>query len=73
MHDRLLCTVQRGYGTYDLPYADPRRNLSLLAETTYALCGWAEGVSVKLGLAMDRGSLLGDNTGAQLTFIYHGR
>ena len=70
MHYRLLCTVQKGYGTYSEPFADPRRNMSLLAETTYALRGWAEGVSICLGLAMDRGSLLGDNTGAQLTVVY---
>ena len=70
LHYRLLCTAQKGYGTYGAPFTDPRRNLSLLAETTYALRGWAEGVSICLGLAMDRGSLLGDNTGAQLTVVY---
>lgn len=70
LHYRLLGTVQKGYGTYSVPFADPRRNLSLLAETTYALRGQAEGVSVRLGLAIDRGSLLGDNTGAQLSLIY---
>jgi hypothetical protein len=70
VHYRLLGTVQKGYGTYGSPFVDPRRNLSLLAETTCALRGWAEGVSIRLGLGLDRGSLLGDNTGAQLTIIY---
>lgn len=73
LHYRLLCTVQKGYGTYEAPFADPQRNLSLLAETTYALRGWAKGVSVRLGLAVDRGRLLGDNTGGQLTLIYQQR
>ena len=70
LHYRLLCTAQKGYGTYGVPFTDPRRNFSLLVETTYALRGWAEGASVRLGLAIDRGSLLGDNTGAQLTLVY---
>ena len=70
---RLLGTVQKGFGTYDAPYANPQRNVSLLAEMTYALRGWAEGVSIKLGLALDRGRLLGDNTGGQLTIIYQKR
>ena len=70
LHYRLLATVQKGYGTYGAPFDNPRRNLSLLAEATYALRGWAEGVSIRLGLGLDRGSLLGDNTGGQLTFIY---
>ena len=66
---RLLCTWQRGFGTYELPLQDPQRNLSLLAEAAYRftkesrLAGW----SVKCGLGLDHGSLLGDNLGVQLT------
>lgn len=69
LHYRLLCTWQRGVGTYELPLQDPQRNLSLLAEATYQfskeskLAGW----NVKCGLGMDHGSLLGDNVGVQLT------
>ncbi len=68
-HYRLMCTWQRGFGTYKAPLQDPQRNLSLLAEAAYrfsdnsSLAGW----SVKCGVGMDRGSLLGDNTGVQLT------
>ena len=69
LHYRLMCTWQRGFGTYALPLLDPQRNTSLLAETTYSfgekskLAGW----SVKGAIGMDNGSLLGDNIGAQLT------
>ena len=70
LHYRLLATAQKGFGTYAEPFDDPKRNLSLLAEASYALRGKAEGVSVKCGVAMDRGSLLGDNAGLQLTLIY---
>lgn len=66
---RLLSTWQKGWGTYRIPYVEPRTNFSLLAETSYefpegsSLAGW----KVKAGVALDRGDLLGDNTGMQLT------
>lgn len=69
LHYRLLATMQKGYGTYDYMYPDPRRNFSLLLETSYRfpvaskLNGW----SVKAAVGMDRGKLLGDNMGLQLT------
>ena len=68
-HYRVMCSWQRGFGTYGIPLASPQRNLSMLAELTFApqrlksLKGW----SLKAGLAMDRGELLGDNFGLQLT------
>ncbi len=66
---RLLCTIQRGWGTYYKPLDDPARNFSLMGEAEYCfprqskLQGW----SVKGAVGMDRGALLGDNTGVQLT------
>ena len=66
---RVLSTWQRGFGTYDKPLVSPRRNMSFLAEVGYRfpetamLAGW----SVKGALGMDRGGLLGDNVGLQLT------
>ena len=66
---RLLCSWQRGWGTYDIPLYDPQRNMSLLAEASYrfgeasALKGW----SVKGAVGYDHGGLLGNNLGAQLT------
>ncbi|MCR4601979.1 MAG: capsule assembly Wzi family protein [Prevotella sp.] len=69
LHYRMMCTWQRGFGTYKYPLLAPQRNLSLLAEATYqfgdasSLSGW----NVSCGVGLDRGSLLGDNTGVQLT------
>lgn len=69
LHYRLMCTWQRGFGTYKQPLQNPQRNWNFLAEVTYTfspqsvLSGW----SLKGGVGLDRGSLLGDNTGFQLT------
>ena len=69
LHYRLMCSWQRGFGTYKIPFNDPKRNISLLAEAAYsfgpstALAGW----SVKCGVGLDKGSRLGDNFGAQFT------
>lgn len=65
LHYRLMLTWQRGFGTYKHPLVDPQRNMSLLAEAAYRFndTGW----SVKCGLGLDRGGLLGDNVGVQLT------
>lgn len=66
---RLLMTWQEGFGTYDYPLPSPQRNRSLLAEVEYApqrhplLKGW----SLRCAVGMDRGQLLGDNFGCQLT------
>ena len=63
---RLLATVQRGWGSYDNPLDDPERNVSLLVEADYRLPvegGW----SVRAAVGADRGALLGDNTGVQIT------
>ena len=66
---RLLATWQRGFGTYKVPYPDPRNNVSLLAEASYSvpahsrLSGW----SLRGAVATDQGKLLGNITGVQLT------
>jgi len=69
LHYRLMCTWQKGFGTYNVPYEKPRRNTSLLAEVSYTPSGQSRlaGWSLKGALAMDRGELLGDNFGVQLT------
>ncbi len=72
LHYRLMCTWQRGLGTYSIPFEKPQRNTSLLAEASYtfgnrsSLRGWG----VKCGVGVDRGSLLGDNVGAQFTVMH---
>ena len=67
---RLLATYQKGWGTYENMYPSPRRNVSLLAEAKYSapVGGW----QVVAALGMDKGSLLGDNFGFQLTIIKKG-
>ena len=66
---RLMCTWQHGFGTYLKPLANPARNMSLLAEAAYSFApsSTLKGWSVKGALGMDRGKLLGDNLGFQLT------
>ena len=70
---RLLCTWQRGWGTYYNPLPNPERNMSLLAEAEYAfptgssLCGWA----AKAAFGLDHGALLGNNAGIQFTISHH--
>ena len=69
LHYRLLATYQTGLGTYYNPFIPRRYDLSLLAELSWQ---WKGGWSVTGGLAMDRGGLLGDNYGMQLTFVKKG-
>ena len=73
LHYRILATWQRGWGTYDFPLPDPERNMSLLVEAKYQfndterLAGWG----VKAAFGLDRGGLLGNNTGGQITISRH--
>lgn len=69
LHYRLLLTYQKGFGTYQTPFCNPKYNTSMLAEVKYDcpddsnMKGW----SLRGAFALDRGQLLGDNTGVQLT------
>ena len=64
LHYRLMATWQKGYGTYWIPYIEPRHNFSFMAEAEYKFDNkW----SVKGAFGLDRGKLLGDNTGCQIT------
>ena len=69
LHYRVLATWQRGWGTYDLPFVNPEHNFSWMAEAEYkfaehtALAGW----NVKAAVGMDRGKILGNNFGGQIT------
>ena len=71
---RLLASYQTGYGTYSNPYANPKYNLSGLAEFGYqfpedkALKGWA----VTAAFGFDKGAIYGDNCGFQLTITKSG-
>ncbi len=69
---RLLCSWQKGWGTYSSPYLYPQENLSMMGEVTYQFKGngLLKHCAIKLAGGFDKGELLGNNLGAQLTFIY---
>ena len=64
---RVLCSWQKGYGTYGNPFLYPQENLSVMGEVTY---GFHEHYSIRVAVGFDRGELLGNNLGAQITFQY---
>ncbi len=72
---RVLYTHERNLGTYSAPYDCARTSHSLLCEADYAFrrkggaqSGWSAGVS----LALDRGTLFGDNFGLQVRVAKNG-
>lgn len=69
LHYRLMATYQTGYGTYSTPYDNPKHSLYGLAELSYRFpkSGKLEGWSIGAGLGVDKGSLLGNNYGLQIT------
>lgn len=74
LHYRVLGTYLKGWGTYNIPYTEPRKNFSLLSEITYTFANTSKlkGWSMRGALGMDFGKLLGDNYGVQLTFAKTG-
>jgi len=69
LHYRLLATYQTGLGTYADPLPDRQHNLSVLGEASWQ---FPRGWQVRGGIAFDRGRLLGDNFGVQLSIIKSG-
>ena len=63
---RILASFTRNWGTYAHPYADRLSQQYFLAESTYHP-RWLQGWSATGGLAIDHGSLTGNNTGVQIT------
>lgn len=64
---RLLMGWQRGLGTYDYPYSPAREDTSVSVECLYSVdSAW----SVAAQVAVDRGKLRGNNTGALVTITY---
>lgn len=62
---RILLSYQKSWGTYTVPFANPEKSFNLMAELSYSpakLKGWKADVA----FGMDRGSLLGNNTGVML-------
>lgn len=62
---RLLLTYSRNWGTYDNPFDDVKKQFSSLLEVTYSPVKW-NGWSFSISGAMDRGNLLGNNSGGML-------
>ncbi|MBP3229070.1 MAG: hypothetical protein J6M53_09860 [Bacteroidaceae bacterium] len=84
---RLLFSHTKSWGTYARPYAEPRRNSSLMAEVTLQpklqpratyldykkrRADLLRGWAVTAAFAFDRGTALGNNTGIQLTLTKRG-
>ncbi len=70
---RLLLSYTRSWGTYQIPYPDVKNAFNSLVEVTWKpssrmLKGWTG----TLGLAMDRGDIVGHNYGMQLTITKTG-
>ena len=66
---RVLATYQTGYGTYSMPYLAPRYNFSMMIELGYHFNhNW----NVKGAFALDRGKILGNNYGGQITISKSG-
>lgn len=69
---RFLVGYQRGLGNYDYAYPRPRTNTSMLFEAGWDASALARGLSARLQLAFDAGSLRGNNFGGALTITYKG-
>ena len=67
IHYRLRASWQEGIGTYDMPYCNPQRNVSLGIEMNYHADKLYKGLSIGTALGIDRGELMGNNTGGMLT------
>ena len=70
---RLLCSVQKGFGTYHKPYMDPHTSFSMMAETSITpqkrnLKGW----KLSLAYGMDTGKIYGHNYGGMSTLSKSG-
>lgn len=66
---RLLCSVQKSWGTYEEPYVPPRHAVNLMLEMN---CMLASGWQVSSAVGMDRGGVFGKNTGLQITLTKKG-
>ena len=67
LHYRLRISWQEGLGTYDWPYINPKRNVSIGIEAMYDAHCIYKGASVGAAIGFDRGALLGNNTGGCIT------
>ncbi|MEG1580586.1 MAG: capsule assembly Wzi family protein [Bacteroidaceae bacterium] len=76
LHYRILVSYSESWGIYNDPYDDKKYNTSIMGEISYHpnrilnrnVSGWA----LSGAFAIDRGSILGNNTGFQLTISKKG-
>lgn len=66
---RLLSSWQKGFGTYEKPFDKSQENFSMLFETEYDLSSKIAGLTIRAAYGIDRGGLLGDNQGIQMSLI----
>lgn len=66
---RILSTWQKGYGTYNRPFPDPRFGFYCMGEVT---CRIKKGWGITATMALDRGKLTGNNFGMQVTVAKSG-
>ena len=60
-----MASFQKSWGTYEVPFAEPKRSVNFLAEVTYTprkLKGWR----ADLAFGADAGSLIGKSYGVML-------
>ena len=67
---RVLASWQKGFGTYRNPYNKPKENTSILAELNYDFSLRMKGLSISAAYGFDKGQILGNNNGFQLTVRY---
>lgn len=67
LHYRLRASWQEGLGTYDMPFINPRRNVSIGLETRYHAHQLYKGLHIGAAFGFDRGELMGNNTGGAIT------
>ena len=68
LHYRAMLTWEKGWGTDDDPYIQPKENTSILFEAMYRFPKTRFVCSLAYG--SDFGEILGDNTGVQMTVKY---
>lgn len=68
---RILLSYSRHWGTYDTPFNEIKKQFNSLVEVTYTPQCW-KGWSFTLSAAMDRGNMLGNNSGGMLVIRKQG-
>jgi len=68
---RVMGSYRKSWGTPFIPRLEPASCTSFMLEATYSpRC--ARGLDIKAQLALDRGKMIGDNTGALVSVTYNG-